>query len=130
MSANTNRPKIPMSSFHFSAKPRLTTFKRPIRQRFRSFRRLSYEHPEPIVANEVDEYTIDLHGNDHAFLKDHRIMVQVQSSWFPFYDRNKSLWTTFFGPARAIFKPPLNVFFAPPRYPSHVSVSLALMKNN
>src|SRR5437868_7220837 len=31
---------------------------------------------------------IDLHTNDHAFLKDHRIMVQVQSTWFPLYDRN------------------------------------------
>jgi predicted acyl esterase len=31
---------------------------------------------------------IDLHTNDHAFLKGHRIMVQVQSSWFPLIDRN------------------------------------------
>ena len=34
------------------------------------------------------KYTIDLHTNAHAFLKGHRIMVQVQSTWFPVYDRN------------------------------------------
>jgi predicted acyl esterase len=36
----------------------------------------------------VTEYKIDLHANDHAFLKGHRIMVQVRSTWFPLYDRN------------------------------------------
>ncbi len=33
-------------------------------------------------------YPIDLHTNDHAFLKGHRIMVQIQSTWFPLYDAN------------------------------------------
>ncbi len=36
----------------------------------------------------IIEYKIDLHTNAHAFLKGHRIMVQVQSTWFPLYDRN------------------------------------------
>lgn len=48
----------------------------------------SFEHPAAIVPSEVTRYRIDLHTNDHAFLKGHRIMVQVQSSWFPLYDRN------------------------------------------
>ncbi len=48
----------------------------------------SFEHPAAIVPSEVTKYRIDLHTNDHAFLKGHRIMVQVQSSWFPLYDRN------------------------------------------
>jgi putative CocE/NonD family hydrolase len=55
-----------------------------LRGRFRE----SFEHPKPIVPNQVTPYTIDLHTNDHAFLKGHRIMVQIQSSWFPLYDRN------------------------------------------
>ena len=46
------------------------------------------EKPEPITPNQVTEYKIDLHPNDHVFLKGHRIMVQVQSTWFPVYDRN------------------------------------------
>jgi hypothetical protein len=35
-----------------------------------------------------DRIRIDLHTSNHAFLKGHRIMVQVQSTWFPLYDRN------------------------------------------
>ena len=54
------------------------------RARFRN----SFENPEPVVADQPAPYTIDLHTNDHAFLKGHRIMVQVQSTWFPLIDRN------------------------------------------
>ncbi|MGD0872658.1 MAG: CocE/NonD family hydrolase C-terminal non-catalytic domain-containing protein [Bryobacteraceae bacterium] len=50
--------------------------------------RNSFERPEPVPANKVLKYAIDLHTNAHAFLKGHRIMVQVQSTWFPVYDRN------------------------------------------
>ena len=37
---------------------------------------------------EIVEYNIDLHTNNHVFLKGHKIMVQVQSTWFPLIDRN------------------------------------------
>lgn len=55
---------------------------------FRGRFRKSFEKPEAIVADQVNEYVISLHGTDHRFLKGHRIMVQVQSSWFPIIDRN------------------------------------------
>jgi len=55
---------------------------------FRGRYRESYEHSEAIPANRVEEYKYSLHGADHVFLKGHRIMVQVQNSWFPLYDRN------------------------------------------
>jgi len=48
----------------------------------------SFEHPVPLVANQITPFRIDLHTNDHTFLKGHRIMVQVQSTWFPIIDRN------------------------------------------
>jgi len=48
----------------------------------------SFERPEPLVPDRVAEFTIDLHAADHRFLKGHRIMVQVQSTWFPLIDRN------------------------------------------
>jgi uncharacterized protein len=48
----------------------------------------SFEKPEALVANQVTPFTVDLHTNDHVFLKGHRIMVQVQSTWFPIIDRN------------------------------------------
>jgi uncharacterized protein len=55
---------------------------------FRGRFRNSFEKPEPMKPNEVTPFTIDLHTANHVFKKGHRIMVQVQSSWFPLYDRN------------------------------------------
>src|SRR5258708_2477789 len=55
-----------------------------LRARFRN----SFSKPEALVPGKVEEYSIGLHGADHVFKKGHRIMVQVQSSWFPIYDRN------------------------------------------
>ncbi|MGA8109953.1 MAG: CocE/NonD family hydrolase C-terminal non-catalytic domain-containing protein, partial [Acidobacteriaceae bacterium] len=55
---------------------------------FRGRYRVSFEHPEPIPANTPEEYKFSLHAADHVFLKGHRIMVQIQSTWFPLYDRN------------------------------------------
>jgi putative CocE/NonD family hydrolase len=51
------------------------------------FRR-SFEKAEPITPNKFAEYVIDLHSADHVFVKGHKIMVQVQSTWFPLIDRN------------------------------------------
>ncbi len=48
----------------------------------------SFEKPQPIPSNIVQHYQIPFPANDHAFKKGHRIMVQVQSSWFPVIDRN------------------------------------------
>ena len=45
-------------------------------------------NPTAIPANKVVAYTLKLPNADHVFLAGHRIMVQVQSSWFPLYDRN------------------------------------------
>ena len=55
-----------------------------LRARFRN----SFEKPEPVPAGKTLKYAIDLHTNAHAFRKGHRIMVQVQSTWFPVIDRN------------------------------------------
>jgi len=50
--------------------------------------RESLETPKPIAAGEPLEYRFALPNANHVFLPAHRIMVQVQSSWFPLYDRN------------------------------------------
>jgi putative CocE/NonD family hydrolase len=55
---------------------------------FRGRYRESFATPQPITADKVEEYKWSLHGADHTFLKGHRMMVTVQSSWFPLYDRN------------------------------------------
>jgi putative CocE/NonD family hydrolase len=55
---------------------------------FRGRFRKSFEKPEPITPDAITPFTIDLHTANHVFKKGHRIMVQVQSSWFPIIDRN------------------------------------------
>jgi putative CocE/NonD family hydrolase len=50
--------------------------------------RLGFDRPAPISPNAVAEYVVDLHQQSYRFQKGHRIMVQVQSTWFPVYDRN------------------------------------------
>ncbi|HUJ50018.1 MAG TPA: CocE/NonD family hydrolase, partial [Bryobacteraceae bacterium] len=88
-----------------------------LRGRFRE----SFEHPAPIQPGEVTQYRIDLHTNDHAFLKGHRIMVQVQSTWFPLYDRNpqKYVENIFLAKASDYQKAEQRVFRSK-AYPSHV----------
>jgi hypothetical protein len=55
---------------------------------FRGRYRESLETPKPIAADKPLQYRFALPTANHVFLPGHRIMVQVQSSWFPLYDRN------------------------------------------
>ena len=50
--------------------------------------RESFEHPKAIAANVPLLYRFALPTANHVFRPGHRIMVQIQSSWFPLYDRN------------------------------------------
>src|SRR5256714_3800359 len=88
------------------------------------FRR-QFTKPEPIPANQVIEYAIDLHTNNHAFLKGHRIMVQVQSTWFPVYDRNPQKFVpNIFMAGDADYIPAIQRIFRSSRYPSHISLPI------
>jgi putative CocE/NonD family hydrolase len=55
---------------------------------FRGRFRESYEKPVPFVPGEVTEVAFELRDMAHTFKKGHRIMIQVQNSWFPLADRN------------------------------------------
>ena len=55
---------------------------------FRGRFRKSFSNPSPLIPNKPEEFVIDLHDIDHTFKKGHRIMIQVQSTWFPVIDRN------------------------------------------
>jgi uncharacterized protein len=55
-----------------------------LRGRFRN----GFEKPEPVKPDEAVEYRVDLLSHDHVFRKGHRIIIQVQSTWFPIIDRN------------------------------------------
>jgi putative CocE/NonD family hydrolase len=81
----------------------------------------SFETPEPISPSDVAEYKWSLHGADHTFLKGHKIMVVVQSSWFPLYDRNPQTFVPniMTAPADA-YKAETMTIYGSPKYPSHL----------
>lgn len=56
----------------------------PMRAKFRN----SFSAPEPMTPGKVTKIEFTLPDVNHAFLRGHRIMVQVQSTWFPLIDRN------------------------------------------
>jgi putative CocE/NonD family hydrolase len=59
---------------------------------FRGRFRNSYEKPEQFVPNEVTNVRFELQDVLHTFKTGHRIMVQIQSTWFPLVDRNPQKW--------------------------------------
>jgi len=87
--------------------------------------RTSWEHPAPIPPNQVEPYTVDLHQQAYTFLKGHRIMVQVQSTWFPLYDRNPQTFVPNIFQARpADYQARTHRVYRTARYPSNVEIDV------
>jgi putative CocE/NonD family hydrolase len=90
-----------------------------VRGRFRK----GCERPEPVPAGKVEEYAVDLRQHDHRFLKGHRIMVQVQSTWFPLIDRNPQTYVgNIFLAGEADYRPATHRVFGSKPFPSYVSL--------
>jgi putative CocE/NonD family hydrolase len=68
---------------------------------FRGRYRDSLSQPSAVPAGKVQRYRFALPHVNHVFLPGHRLMVQIQSSWFPLYDRNPQTYVS-------------NIFYAPP----------------
>jgi putative CocE/NonD family hydrolase len=84
---------------------------------FRARYRRSFEKPEPLSPGAVEHYRIEFPANDHVFRAGHRIMVQVQSSWFPIIDRNPQRFVPNIFRARAsdFRSAQQRIFRSPPR---------------
>jgi len=92
---------------------------------FRGRFRKSYEKPEPIAPGVVTPFTIDLHTANHLFKKGHRIMVQVQSTWFPIIDRNPQKFVpNIFQAKEADFVKATQRIYRSKQYPSSVEISV------
>jgi putative CocE/NonD family hydrolase len=87
--------------------------------------RQSFARPEPIPPNAVEAYTVDLHQQAYRFLTGHRIMVQIQSTWFPLYDRNPQTYVSSLFAARPEdFKAATQRIYHTPANPSRVEVDV------
>jgi putative CocE/NonD family hydrolase len=90
---------------------------------FRGRFRNSFSKPEPMTPGKVELYTIDLHGADHVFKKGHRIMVQVQSTWFPIIDRNPQKYVSNIFEAKASdYQPATHKVYHTPKFASCIAL--------
>jgi hypothetical protein len=80
---------------------------------FRGRYRNSLETPSPMIPGQAERYRFALPNANHVFLPGHRIMVQIQSSWFPLYDRNPQTWRTCSSPSLATIARRRSVSIAP-----------------
>ncbi len=81
----------------------------------------SYEKPSPLTPNKPAEWNIPLRDHDYVFLKGHRIMVQVQSTWFPVIDRNPQKFVpSIYQAAASDFVPATQRIYCSPDLPSHL----------
>ena len=88
-----------------------------LRGRYRS----SFERPAAIPAGQVLEYTVKLPPQTYRFQRGHRIMVQVQSTWFPLYDRNPQTWVPNIFEAKATdYQARTHRIWRTARQPSHL----------
>lgn len=86
----------------------------------------SYEHPQPLTPNRPTEFVIPLRDHDHVFLKGHRIMVQIQSTWFPVIDRNPQKFVpSIYQATAADFQKATQRVYCSPALPSHIVLSVA-----
>jgi predicted acyl esterase len=94
---------------------------------FRGRYRNGFEKPQAITPKAVLEYTFSLHTQNYTFLKGHRLMVQVQSTWFPLIDRNPQTFVpNIFQAKAADFTPATHSIHRSARYPSHVSIPVVV----
>jgi len=92
---------------------------------FRGRFRKSFEKPEPLIPNKAELYDIDLHSLNHVFRKGHKIMVQIQSTWFPIIDRNPQKYVpNIFLAVAGDFQTARQKIFHSPQMPSHIELSV------
>lgn len=100
----------------------LNGYELPIAMEVRRGRYLtSYEKPHALTPNQATEWNIPLRDHDHVFLKGHRIMVQIQSTWFPVIDRNPQKFVpSIYKAAASDFVPATQRVYCSPDLPSHI----------
>ena len=92
-----------------------------IRGRFRN----SYEYPEPFQPNRPTKVFFELQDVLHTFQRGHRIMVQIQSTWFPLVDRNPQTWVpNIFKAKEEDFRKATQRVYRSPEHPTRLVVGL------
>lgn len=87
---------------------------------FRAKFRRGYDNPQPLKPGEVAAIEFTLNDVCHTFLKGHKIMVQVQSNWFPLFDRNPQTFTDIYNAREEDFQKAAQRVYRSEKFPSGV----------
>jgi predicted acyl esterase len=90
---------------------------------FRSKYRTSFEKPVPLTPYAVTPISFDLRDRNHCFRKGHRIMVQIQSTWFPLIDRNPQVFTNIYRAGENDYRSAVQTVYRSRLHPSHIAVN-------
>ena len=110
----TNDKQVPMPGYQMLVRGEV------LRGRFRN----SFEKPEPFVPGEVTSVHFEIPDVAHTFKKGHRIMVQVQNSWFPLVDRNPQKFVNIYECDESDFQKATHRIYHDTRRPSHLEVTV------
>jgi putative CocE/NonD family hydrolase len=102
----------------------LNGYELPVAMEVRRGRYLhSFEQPHALVPNQPEKWDVSLRDHDYVFLQGHRIMVQVQSTWFPVIDRNPQIFVPSIYKAQARdFQPATQRIYSNSGMPSHLNL--------
>ncbi len=111
-----NRESLSMSGYQLSVTMEV------FRGRFRK----SFTNPTTLTPNKPEEFVIDLHNINHTFKKGHRVIIQIQSSWFPVIDRNPQTFIPNIFEARETdFKKAEQHIYCSAQFPTYVELPVA-----
>jgi len=91
---------------------------------FRGKYRNSFEKPEAFVPGKVTEVKYEIPDVAHTFRKGHRIMIQVQNSWFPLVDRNPQKFVNIYKCSDSDFQKATHRIYGDSKYQSNLKVTV------
>ncbi len=86
--------------------------------------RESLSSPKPMVPGQVTAIEVGLGDRCHTFLKGHRVQVQIQSSWFPMFDRNPQRFVDIYHAKPSDYRKATQRVFRSARWPSHLTLTI------
>ncbi|MGH7494528.1 MAG: CocE/NonD family hydrolase [bacterium] len=105
-------PTVPLGGYQMLVRAEV------MRGKFRN----SYSHPEPFVPDQITKVEFELQDVFHRFKQGHKIMVQIQSSWFPLVDRNPQKFVDIYNAQASDFQKATHRVYHSPPYSSHVKM--------
>ena len=77
-----------------------------------------------MVPGKVTRIAVDLGDRHHTFRKGHRVMVQIQSSWFPMFDRNPQTFVDIYHAKPSDYRKATERVYRSATWPSHVTLTV------